>query len=104
MKPSLRHQDYDMKDPEAIDFDPFGVEHVMLPMVEYRCPGREWKARMYEVGPLRLTDFIDMLRYDGYAMFRRFEAMQIRRMTKYSTETRRGRRRSTISGEIASGR
>lgn len=55
--------------------DPVRREHVPPPMVKYDLPVRERRARMYDAGPLKLDDFMTMLRRNGYALFRQLNAV-----------------------------
>lgn len=77
-----------MENPKAMASDPFGIENVPPLMVEYRKQDRQRKSRMYEVGPLRLTDFMAMLRPDGYARFRRLDSMQVTRTSHMKSDNK----------------
>lgn len=90
-----------MENPEEMASYPFGDEHVSPPIVEYRCPVRKRTARMYEFGPLQLDEFMVMIGRHGYAMFRRFGAMQVNQIyyKKLGNKTR-GKRLTTF-GDIA---
>lgn len=52
-----------------MEADVFGGVHVPPPLVEYPCIMREYRERMYEVDPMRLDDFMELIWSDIYPMF-----------------------------------